>query len=66
MERGSKDSRVCDENLAIVMSSVTEKPIEIITNDIYKINQIALDKKVIQEVSYRLNVCGFEEWKGAD
>ncbi len=54
---------LADENLALVMSSVTGKPIEIISNDIYKVNQVALDNKTIQEVEFQLDLYGFEEWK---
>lgn len=57
---------LADENLALVMSNVTDRPVEIIANDIYKINQVTLDKKAIQEVEYMLNAHGFEEWKKND
>lgn len=57
---------LADENLALVMSNVTDRPVEIIANDIYKINQVTLDIKAIQEVEYMLNAHGFEEWKKND
>ena len=54
---------ILDENLALVLSNVIDKPIEIITNDIYKINNLKLNEKAIQEVKCKLNIHGFEEWK---
>lgn len=57
---------MCDENLALVMSQVADRPVEIVANDIYKINQVVLDKKGIQEVEQQLNTFGFEEWKKGD
>ena len=54
---------MADENLALVMASVVEKPLEMIANDIYKVYYIEFDKRVIQWVECRLNKQGFEEWK---
>ena len=52
-----------DENLALVLSNVVDKPIEVIANDIYKINNLILNENTIQEVKFKLNIHGFEEWK---
>lgn len=52
-----------DENLALVMSSLIKKPIGIIENDIYKAPKLQLDEKKIQEVKYKLDIQGFDEWK---
>ena len=54
---------MADENLALVMSSIIDKPLGVITNDIYKVYKLELHEKVISEVKCRLNECGFEKWK---
>lgn len=54
---------MCDENLALVMSSVTAKPMEIIANDIYGACHLMLDEKEVQEIKCILDMHGFEKWK---
>ncbi len=45
------------------MSTIIEKPMGVIQNDIYKVCQLQLDEKVMQEVKCRLDTYGFEAWK---
>ena len=54
---------MCDENLALVMSAFAEKPWGVTANDIYKVNHLRLDEKIIQKVKAELDAHGFEEWK---
>lgn len=54
---------MADENLALVLSNFVDKPIEVITNNTYKINNLILNENTIQEVKFKLNIQGFEEWK---
>lgn len=56
-------NHMADENLAVVMSYVVEKPLGIIANDLYKVNDLELAEKAIQEVECELNKYGFEKWK---
>jgi len=57
---------MADENLALVMSFLTNKPIEMIVNDIYKAYQMAFDSILLNEIMMRLDKHGFEEWKTLD
>jgi len=54
---------MADENLALIMSAFADRPMGVITNDIYKVCQMKLNKKVIIEVKRKLDTCGFEDWK---
>lgn len=56
---------MADENLALVMSCFTNKPLEIIANDIYKVCRMEFDSELIEEVKSRFDECGFKEWKKA-
>lgn len=57
---------MADENLALVMSYFTNKPLGVIVNDIYKAHQMKFDSELLDEIKNRLNKCGFEEWKKTD
>lgn len=54
---------MADENLALVMSGFIKKTIGIIENDIYKVPQLQFDEKKVQEIKFKLDAQGFEEWK---
>ncbi|MBQ7775081.1 MAG: hypothetical protein IJ379_04085 [Lachnospiraceae bacterium] len=54
---------MADENLAIVMSALADKPLGTVTNDIYKVCQMDLDVKLLDELKSKLDMCGFREWK---
>jgi len=54
---------MADENLALIMSVFVDRPLGVITNDIYKVFQMKFNKKVIKEVKQKLDTCGFEDWK---
>lgn len=54
---------MCDENLALVLSALVEKPWGVIANDIYKADLLKIDEKVVQKVKAELDVYGFKEWK---
>ena len=57
---------MADENLAIIMSVLADKPLGTITNDIYKVCQMDLDVKLVDEVKSKLNMCGYAEWKNKE
>lgn len=57
---------MADENLALVMSYILNKPLEIIMNDIYKVCRMKIDSELIEEVKSILDEYGFEEWKKID
>ncbi len=54
---------IADENLALVLSVFVEKPWEVIVNDIYKVNGLRVEEKVIKKVKAELDAHGFDEWK---
>jgi len=54
---------MADENLALIMSAFSDRPLGVITNDIYKVCQMKFDQKVIKEVKRKLDTCGYEDWK---
>ena len=54
---------MCDDNLALVLSAFAEKPWGVTANDIYRVNQLRLDEKMIQKVKAKLDAYGFAEWK---
>lgn len=59
-------NHICDENLALVLSTFVEKPWGVISNDIYKVNRLKIDEKIVQKVKAELDAYGFEEWKIED
>ncbi|MBR1815304.1 MAG: hypothetical protein IJ763_01245 [Lachnospiraceae bacterium] len=54
---------MCDENLAIVMETLTKKSKWVIINDIAKAINMEQSAKTILAVEERLNMNGFEKWK---
>ena len=52
-----------DENLALVMAAFSGKSIAMVSNDIYGVNQMKFDSKLLDEVKNMLEANGFEEWK---
>ena len=52
-----------DENLALVMAAFSGKSIAIVSNDLYGVNQMKFDSKLLDEVKNMLDANGFEEWK---
>ena len=57
---------MCDENLAIVMSNLVNKSVEIISNDIYKACRMEFDPDLLSEIENRLERYGFIDWKEAN
>lgn len=52
-----------DRNLALIMTYFTDKPSEVILNDIYKSCHIKFTSELLDKVRDKLDKCGFEEWK---
>lgn len=52
-----------DENLALVMAAFSGKSIAMVSNDLYGVNQMKFNSKLLDEVKNMLDANGFEEWK---
>lgn len=52
-----------DRNLALIMTYFTDKPSEVILNDIYKSCHMQFTSKLLDKVRDKLDKCGFEQWK---
>lgn len=53
---------MCDENLAIVMSYITGEKIATVTNDIWGVNQRAIESSYLLDTKNRLLKSGFASW----
>lgn len=52
-----------DENLALVMAAFSGKSIAMVSNDLYGVNRMKFDSKLVKEVKNMLDANGFAEWK---